>query len=51
VARLRDLLPATRVDLHLLWTYVIGQTEHHTKLAERVALLEAQAHKNNDQHG
>jgi hypothetical protein len=42
VARLKDWLPATRVDLRLVWTYMLGQTEHLTKLAERVAELERQ---------
>jgi hypothetical protein len=41
VARLRNWLPATRTDLRILWDYVLGQTHHHTKLAERVARLEA----------
>jgi hypothetical protein len=40
VARLKDWLPATRLDLRLVWTYMLGQTDHLTKLAERVAELE-----------
>lgn len=41
MGQMKDWLPATRVDLRLVWTYMLGQTEHMTKLAERVAELEA----------
>jgi hypothetical protein len=45
---MRDWLPATRVDLRLVWTYMLGQTEHLTKLAERVAELERKGKSNPD---
>lgn len=34
-----DWLPATRADLQILWSYVLGQTEHITMMGERTMAL------------